>query len=159
MKRWFLYFPLIVLAACSQTGNNTASHKDTTTVVSYDTIPEIRQSVRTAPAATYSEPIEDELNDWKFAVSLYETKRTFHYALRIQCKEIRVSDSITIPNFGVRPRVQIEKGKEPLTCIIGFLNQKNEFMKYRQVSFKNDRLRVTNLASYSVGAYKTKVSR
>jgi hypothetical protein len=73
-------------------------------------------------------------------------------------KRSRVTDSVNIPNFGIAPKPAIQKGKEPLTCIIGFLDKKNEFMPYRQVSFINDRLRIRTVQSYSVGAYKTKVN-
>jgi hypothetical protein len=154
MKR-VLCLLFIVAVACNQPADNSIT-KDSVTVVSYDTIPESRATVKSTPAAEYSEPIRDELNNWKFAVSLHETKRTFHYTVRIQAKEARVSDSINIPNFGIAPKVEIHKGKEPLTCVIGFLNKKNEFMPYRQVSFTNDRLRIRTVQSYSVGAYKTK---
>ncbi len=153
-----LFFLFILMIACNQPADNNTTTKDSTMVISYDTIPEIRTTVKTTPAAEYSEPIKDELNDWKFAVSLYETKRMFHYTMRIQAKEIRMSDSINIPNFGIIPIVQIHKGKEPLSCIIGFLNKKNEFMGYRKVSFANDRLHITTLQTYSVGYYKTKMN-
>lgn len=155
MKR-IPFLLLIVAVACNQPADTTT--KDSTTVVSYDTIPEIRTTVKTTPAAEYSEPIKDELNDWKFAVALYETKRTFHYTVRIQAKEGRVTDSINIPNFGIAPKPAIRKGKEPLTCIMGFLDKKAQFMPYRQVSFTNDRLRIRTVQSYSVGAYRTKAN-
>ncbi|MES2329719.1 MAG: hypothetical protein V4539_08960 [Bacteroidota bacterium] len=158
MKR-ISFLLLVAAVACNQPAENNDGSKDSTAVVSYDTIPEIRTTVKTAPAAEYSEPIKDELNDWKFAVELYETKRTFHYTVRIQAKEARVSDSVNIPNFGIAPKVEIHKGKEPQTCIIGFLDKKGQFMEYRQVSFKNDRLRINTLRTYSVAAYKTKVSQ
>ena len=156
MKRYSLFL-LIIFAACTQNEEKNSTKADSTILVSYDTIPEIRKMVNAAPAAEYSEPIKDELNDWKFAVSLYETKRTFHYNVRIQCKEVRVSDSINIPNFGIEPKVAVRKGKEPLTCIIGFLDKKSGFKEYRLVSFKNDQLHVKTLNTYSVATYKTKV--
>src|SRR4051812_34149952 len=101
---------MIITASCKQPADN-ATAKDSTTVISNDTIPEIRTTVSSAPAAQYSEPIRDDLNNWKFAVALYETKRTFHYTVRIQAKEARVSDSINIPNFGIAPKVAIHEGK------------------------------------------------
>jgi hypothetical protein len=153
-----LFLLLIIAVSCNQPADNDTTIKDATTVISYDTIPEIRTTVKSKPAAEYSEPIKDELNDWKFAVALYETKRTFHYTVRIQAKEGRVTDSVNIPSFGIAPKPAIQKGREPLTCIIGFLDKKNQFMPYRQVSFINDRLRIRTIQSYSVGAYKTKVN-
>lgn len=120
-------------------------------------VSETRSVVKTTPAAEYSEPLKDELNDWKFYVGLYETKRTFHYTVHIQCKELRLTDSVNIPNFGREPIVAVRKGKEPLSALIGFLDKKNNFMEYKEVSFKNDRLRVRTLHTYSVNAYRTKV--
>jgi hypothetical protein len=147
---------LILLAACNQSDSTDDTiPKGSTIVVSADTIPEIRSTVKSGPIATYSEPIKDELNDWKFAVSIYETKRTFRYTIRIQAKEVRVNDSLSIPNFGIQPKPEIRKGKEPLSCIIGFLDKKNEFKEFRLVSFKNDQLHFKTLNNYRVSSYKT----
>lgn len=146
---------LLLLAGCVNNDTISDTGADTAVVVSYDTIPATRNSIQSSPVATYSEKIADELNDWKFAVTVYETRKTFQYTLRIQAKEVRVSDSITIPNFGIQPTVVLQKGKEPLSCIIGFLDKKEEFKPYKMVSFQNDRLRVRTIASYYVGSYKT----
>lgn len=146
---------LLLLAGCANNDTISDTGADTAVVVSYDTIPATRNSIQSSPVATYSEKIADELNDWKFAVTVYETRKTFQYTLRIQAKEVRVSDSITIPNFGIQPTVVLQKGKEPLSCIIGFLDKKKEFKPYKMVSFQNDRLRVRTIASYYVGSYKT----
>ena len=105
--------------------------------------------------STYSEKIPDELNNWKFAVSLHETKRTFHYTVQIQAKEARITDSINIPNFGIMPKPEVRKGKEPHTCIIGFLDKKAAFKEYRKVSFQNERLHISTLNNYAVSSYKT----
>lgn len=150
------FFLLILLAACNPVDKN-STQKDTTIIVSNDTIPETRNVVKPGPAAEYTENIKDELNDWKFSVSLYETKRTFHYIVRIQAKEVRVSDSVNIPNFGRQPKVELRKGKEPFSCIIGFLDMKNVFREYRKVSFKDDRLHISTINNFAVGAYRTKI--
>lgn len=149
---------LLLLAGCANNETRTDTSADTAVVVSYDTIPSTRSSIQSNPVATYSEKIADELNDWKFAVTVYETRKTFQYTLRIQAKEVRVSDSLTIPNIGIQPTVALQKGKEPLSCIIGFLDKKKEFKPYKMVSFQNDRLRVRTIASYYVGSYKTQQS-
>ena len=155
MKTTF-FFLLILLIACNQADKDPAASKDSTTVITYDTIPEVRTSVKTNPVAEYSEPIKDELNKWTFSVSLYETERMFHFTMRIRCKEVRVSDSVNIPNFGIYPKVGIRKGKEPLTCIIGFFDKKGEFREYRKVSFKNEQLHLSTVNNYAVGIYHTK---
>lgn len=153
--RTFYFLALLLLTGCANNDAVTDTAADSTVIVSYDTIPVTRANVHSAPVATYSEKIADELNDWQFAVTVYETKKTFQYTIRIQAKEARVSDSLSIPNFGIQPTVAIQKGKEPLSCIIGFLDKKKEFKPYKMVSFQNDRLRVRTIASYYVGAYKT----
>lgn len=149
-------FSLALLAGCASDGPVSETGADSTVVISYDTIPETRAHIRTEPAASYSEPIPDELNDWKFSVSLYETRQTFQYTIRVQAKEVRVTDSLTIPNFCIQPTVAIRKGEAPLSCIIGFLDKKQEFKPYKRVSFQNDRLQIKTINSYYVGSYKTK---
>lgn len=154
MKKYTVIF-LILLSGCEQASNTNTESKDSTIVISHDTIPETRQNVNGGSVSIYSEKIPDELNDWKFAVSLHETKRTFHYIVQIEAKEARVTDSVNIPNFGIMPHPEVRKGKEPLTCIIGFLDKKGDFKEYRKVSFQNDRLHISTIHNYGVSAYKT----
>lgn len=147
MKKIVL-IPFVFLFACNE--NNTSGTVKETTVIEPATVSQTRTNVKASAAASYSEPIKDELNNWKFAVALYETERTFHYTVRVQCKEIRVTDSVNIPDFGTMPRVEIRKGNRPLSCIIGFLDKENIFQEYREVSFMDDRLRMKTLHTYAV---------
>ena len=154
MKKYFL-FAWMTSVACNELTKNPAP-ADATILITNDTIPEIRKAVKEVPVAKYSEPVKDALNDWQFSVSAYETERTFHFLLRMQYKELRISDSLQIPNFGTQPRVEIRKGKEPLSCIIGFLDKKDQFKEYKKVSIKKDQLKISTLNSYFVGVYRTK---
>ena len=154
MKRYAAIL-LLLLAGCGQDANTNTGIKDSTVVISLDTIPETRKTVKTDAVSAYSEKILDELNDWKFAVSLHETKRTFHYLVQMVAKEARITDSVNIPNFGIVPKPEVHKGKEPLTCIIGFLDKKGAFKEYRKVSFQNDRLHISTINNYVVSSYKT----
>jgi len=156
MKNYLLLSCILLASACNSGPDNTSDANDSTIVVSNDTIPETRKSVSQQPVASYSEPVKDELNDWKFAVSVYETTKTFRFILRIQYKELRMSDSLPIPNFGTWPKVELRKGPEPLSCIIGFLDKKQEFKPYRKAAIKNDQLKLTKLASYYVGVTRTR---
>ena len=150
-------FIFILFIACDPANTLHPPTADSTIVINNDTIPAIRKMVKRDPVAIYSERLSGEkLNDWNFAVLVYETERTFHYLLRLQYKELRVSDSLQIPNFGTQPRVEIRKGKEPLSCIIGFLDKKDNFKEYKKVSIKGDRLKLSTLNSYYVGVYRTK---
>jgi len=157
MKKFLIPAAALLIVSCRQAGNTDTPASDTTILIKQDTVPEIRKSVSTNAVAGYSEKINDELNDWKFTVSLYETKRTFHYTIKMQAKEISASDSLNIPNFGIAPKPEIRKGNTPLTCIIGFLDKKGVFKEYKKVSFQSDRLRITTINTYYVAAYKTKV--
>jgi hypothetical protein len=154
MKRYTAIL-VFLFAGCEQAANTNTEVKDTTVVISHDTIPETRQKFTAGSVSIYSEKIPDELNDWKFAVSLHETKRTFHYIVQIQAKEVRITDSINLPNFGIMPKPEVRKGKEPLTCIIGFLDKKGAFKEYRKISFQNDRLHISTINNYAVSSYKT----
>jgi hypothetical protein len=156
MKNYLLLSCILLAFACNSGPDNASDAKDSTIVVTNDTIPETRKSVSQQPVASYSEPVKDELNDWKFAVSVYETTKTFRFILRIQYKELRMSDSLPIPNFGTWPKVELRKGPEPLSCIIGFLDKKQEFKPYRKAAIKNDQLKLTKLASYYVGVTRTR---
>lgn len=149
----------MLAAGCRNSGNTNRAPDSTNTpqVVSYDTVPEIRKVVSPTPVAEYSEPIRDELNDWKFAVAVYETRQTFHYTIRLQGKELRISDSLIIPNFGIPPKVEIRKGHQPLSCVIGFLDKKGAFMEYVGASFKDEKLHVKKLKHYAVSVFKTPV--
>ena len=158
MKKYVFLFFTIMAIACNQPDNHTGPAKDTTIVIEADTIPAERSSIKPGAVASYVEKVKDELNDWKFAVSLYETHHTFIYLVRIQYKELRVTDSITVPDFGMQPKVAIHPGKEPLSCKLGFLDKKEQFREYRLVRIKNDQLKITTLNTYSVGRYRTKVA-
>ena len=133
---------------------STAPQKDSPlVVVPADTIPLTRASVSKAPVASYSTKVEDELNDWVFAVKMFETKNTFKFLMKMQYEELTAQDTISIPNFGIKPTVVLKKGSERYSCIIGFLGKDSSFKEYKMVSAKADKLKVTTLKSYSVTTY------
>jgi len=149
---------LVLCMACNPAADTEAKRNagDTAKLINYDTIPDIRRSVRPDAIAAFSEPVKDSLNDWKFAVAVYETEKTFSFQVRMQYKELRAGESFAIPNFGIQPKVEIRKGKEPLSCIIGFFDKKEVFKEYIKVSIKGDQLKFTKINSYYAGAYRTK---
>lgn len=124
-------------------------------VIKADSISEVRTEVKKAPIASFVQPVPDELNDWKFAVEIYETERRFHYTVRMQYKELRVRDSVNIPNLGIEPTVQIQKDAAPFSCTIGFLDKKGNFKPLTRANIKGDQLKFKTVASYAVGAYRT----
>ena len=156
MKKYCLYIFTGVFMGCGQPDNTSSTPGDTTILIPADTVSSIREKVNTNPVADYTEPVPDPLNDWHFAVSLYETKKTFEYKLRVQYKELRISDPLSIPDFGTMPQVSIHKGKDPLSCIVGFLDKKGQFKEYKLVRIKGDQLKITTINNYYIGSYKTK---
>lgn len=123
-----------------------------------DTIPETRSNVRSGPAASYSEPVtdKDKLNNWKFSIDAFETSQTFKYLLKIQYKELRVEDTLTVPSFGIQPTVELKKGSEDLSCIVGFKGKENEFKEYKKVFVENGQLRITTIKAYRRALQKKK---
>jgi len=150
---------IIIVAACNSNkndGSQSSTTNDTTTYITNDTIPNFRKVISSNAVASFSKNVPDELNKWVFAVDVYETKETFKYNMRIKYKELTVTDSLRIPNFGIMPKVILQSGKEPLSCIIGFADKKGNFKEYRKAFIDNDKLRIVSLKSYFVGVYQTK---
>lgn len=150
---------IMVVTSCNSSKNNelqSSDTNDTTTYITNDTIPNFRRVVSPKAVASFSKNVPDEFNKWVFAVDVYETKETFKYNMRIKYKELNITDSLRIPNFGTMPKVILQGGKEPLSCIIGFADKKGNFKEYRKAFIDNDRLRIVSLKSYFVGVYQTK---
>ena len=159
--RVFLFLSALLLLISCQNQTKDAAVKSDTVVVKQDTISEIRISPSSKPVATYSVPVDDgmgNMNNWKFAVNIYETSKTFEYKVNIQYKEIRSSEIVQIPNFNILPVVAIQPGKNPMSCIIGFNDAKGTFKDYVQVSVSNDQLKFKKINSYKVRRYSTPVN-
>lgn len=158
-KKCLLFSAIISVAACNSTNNKelqSVNVEDTSTYITNDTISNYRKTINPKPVASFSKNIPDELNKWVFSIDVYETKETFKYLMRIKYKELAVTDSLRIPNFGMLPKVVLQNGKEPLSCIIGFADKKGDFKEYRKAFIDNDKLRIVSLKSYFVGVYQTK---
>ncbi len=114
------------------------------------------------PIASYSETVSDNVNNankWRFAVNIFETKNTFSFFVKVKYKEIDETDAIGIPNFGIIPKVVIQKGTTPLSCIIGFLGKQGEFKPYKKVCIEKDQLKIITLNKYSVSVFKQEIDR
>lgn len=158
-KKCLLFSAIISVAACNSTNNKelqSVNVEDTSTYITNDTISNYRKTINPKPVASFSKNVPDELNKWVFSIDVYETKETFKYLMRIKYKELAVTDSLRIPNFGMLPKVVLQNGKEPLSCIIGFADKKGDFKEYRKAFIDNDKLRIVSLKSYFVGVYQTK---
>lgn len=146
---------LLTLFACNQQ-NKSEGSSDQSEIVINDTIPPVRNEVASGPVASFSEKVKDPLNDWKFAVEVYETKATFEFLAKIKYKELEVEDSLKIPNFGIMPKVEIQKGPKEQSCIIGFLDKKGVFKEYKLVRIKDQQLKISTLKYYARTRYKVK---
>jgi len=154
-NRVFFILSIICISCNNQSSQNTEALKDSAKkVITNDPISTIRTTINPKPVASFSKKIPDELNDWKFAVNIYETKETFHYLLKMQYMELRATDTLKIPNFGIAPKIEIHEGTDAYSCIIGFLDKNNSFKAYKMVIAKDDRLKVTVLHHYAVETYK-----
>jgi hypothetical protein len=145
----------ILLLACNPgAGNNRGDGKDTGVTVKSvtDLVPQERATVKAEPVATFSQKIENPLNDWKFQVQLFETPKTFRFLMKLEYEEMKEADTLKIPNLGFEPRLKIVKGEEPNSCIIGFLDKKDQFREYKKVIAKNNNLKVITLKHYAVYA-------
>ncbi len=158
MRKRSFFFGVLLYIGCNTPSTTGNDPKDTTVVIAADTVSQTRTKINPAPVSVYSEKVPDDLNDWKFEVSVYETPKTFQYLFHIRYKEIRVTDSLQVPDLGILPEVVIHKGKEPLSCIIGFLDKKDEFKEYILVRIKSNLLKISKINHYYVGRTRTRVA-
>jgi hypothetical protein len=145
---------LLILFVIACNSNQQNEKKETAVVIPAEAISEQRSTVRKEAVVAHEQKVADELNDWKFAVRLYETERRFHFTVRMQYKELRITDSINIPNLGKEPILKIEKDSTPYSCTIGFLDNKGTFKPYYRANVIKEQLRFKKIAGYGVGVYK-----
>lgn len=137
------YYPalLFLLFSC----NNANNSKKTAGI-----IPETRQDVKSRPVASYLVPMGDPKLGRKFGVEVYETPHTFKYLLAMQYDALEEKDTLNIPNFDTWPVVEVRPGKDKLSCIIGFLDDRKQFREYKLLSAGDDQLKLTVLRRYDV---------
>ena len=109
-----------------------------------------RETVNPAPVKTYQEIVKSEETTDTFNVALYETKYTFKYLIKINYTGIEAADSLRIPNLGYAPAPEIKEGQVRPSCIIGFLDDKQQFMEGNEVVFEDNKLKFHTLKTYDV---------
>ena len=143
---------LAFVASCNQTQKKADAPEKR--IVVNDTIPSERINVNPQPVATYSTPVPDDLNRFKFAVKLYETPLRFRYRVAVTYKTLDVKDSIDIPNFGYQPKVDVRKQESDLSAMIGFYDAEGTFMDLKKVEVVGNQLKMRQVKRYGVGTVK-----
>ncbi|OQP57991.1 hypothetical protein [Niastella populi] len=163
MKRRNLLLCCLLAAGCRETApNNEAAAKAATAEKTppaikappVEKIPLYRTTVNEEPIAEHKEKTSNPLNDWYFSVKLYETPKTFQYLMKCKYEELEGDDTLYLPNMGVTPKPVIQKGEDKYSCIVGFMDNNNQFREYKKVYVKNDQLKVTSLKHYTVVTYE-----
>lgn len=153
----YSFLLLLALLCCKKPKNNdesSATNGGDPTKAINDTIPLTREKVENSPVASYSEKVKDPLNDWRFAVDIYETPQTFKFLMKIEYMVQEAEDTLTIPNFGIMPKVEIRKGPEENSCIVGFLDKQGEFKDYKLIALKEKQLKISTLKYYGRARYR-----
>jgi len=152
MKSAFFIPAVLILYSCgAPSADKKADIPDSAgSRVIFPSYPTERKNVKKEPVAIYTEKIKNPLNDWRFEVKILETMQTFRYLLKIEYEEMNEQDTLKIPNLGFEPKLEIRKGPEPYSCIIGFIDNKNQFREYKKVIATNNRLRVVTLKHYGI---------
>jgi hypothetical protein len=147
MKLFFSLLLLLIFASCN-TGSNGSSGGDSAV---YENIPAERKEVNPNAVKTYAETVKSFETTDEFKVSLFETKLTFHYLIKIQYKNLDEEDTLKVPNFGIKPSVEIVKGDSIRpSCIVGFYDDKKQFRESKLVYFEDNSLGIKVLKHYAV---------
>jgi len=133
-------------------GDKTVDNKGGDSVVfTSDIIPRERKNVNPQPVVTYAETVTTFETTDKFKVSVYETKLTFRYRIRISYKQLDVEDTLKVPNFGIQPSIKIVKGDSIRpSCILGFFDKEKKFRESKLIYFKDNKLKIKVLKHYAV---------
>jgi hypothetical protein len=162
MQRTFAFILLstlsLYLPSChSHSADPAAQGADTTAAAPVKALlsshnPEFRKEVKKEAVAEYKEKTDDKLNNWYFSVRLFETRQTDNYLIKMEFEGIEGEDTLKLPDLGTPPRPVVQKGKEKYSCIIGFMDNDNQFREYKKVFVTDNgrNLRITALKHYSV---------
>lgn len=155
MKRCFALFTILTIACINKNQLHEQKASQETEFVTNDTIPNVRAEVSKTPVASYVIPINNPLLHQYFGAQIFETPLTFQFLLQLQYEGVLETDTLKIPNFGTAPIVQIKKGPEKMSCIIGFLDKQKRFKEYKMLTAKENKLKLKVLHHYFVGSYRT----
>lgn len=144
---------VLILSCLHACQSNTLKNEEggsTTTYITHDTIPDTRDSVSKKPVATFTSTKGDKLQ-----VKVFETENTFHFLMTMNYQSLDEKDTLRIPNFGIYPTIKMQPGSDGKSCVVGFLDTKNQFREYKLVTVKSGNLQVKVLKRYYAGRTRT----
>ena len=151
MKAIYVASLTTLLLSCNTNNGNNKNPEDSVAYTT-DKISQTRSNVNPKPVKAYSEIVKSFETTDEFKVSLFETKETFHYLIKINYKNLEVEDTLNVPNFGEVPSVEIIKGNKRPSCIVGFLDNNKKFRESKLIFFEDDKIEVHVLKHYGVFA-------
>jgi len=154
MKSLCLFTIVICFISCHTKNDQQNIAAKDSVILNYKNIPTDRSSVDPNPVKTYKEEVKSFETTDQFIVSLYETRETFHYLIRIQYKNLEAGDTLNVPNFGTAPSVEILKGEKRPSCIVGFLDEDKKFRESKLICFEDNELKIHVLKHYGVATYR-----
>ena len=150
MKIFKLLLLSLVLLSCNNLADTSGSSDSV--VNSSGKIPETRSSVIPDALKIYEETIKSFETTDVFKVSLFETKNTFQYLIKISYKNLDAEDTLNVPNFDQQPSVGIVAGDKRPSCIVGFYDTEKKFRESKLVYFEDNMIKVHVLKEYGVFA-------
>ena len=139
----------LILFSCNTSSNNSAP-KDSVAYASAK-IPETRSTVIPDALKIYEETVKSFETTDDFKVSLFETKQTFKYLIKISYKNLTAEDTLHVPNFGIEPSADIIEGTDTRpSCIVGFYDAEKKFRESKLVYFEDNMIKVHVLKHYGV---------
>jgi hypothetical protein len=151
MKKILVVLSVLLILSCNSKTDDNKNSGDSV-VYSTDKISETRSNVNPKPVKTYSETVKSFETTDEFKVSLFETKETFRYLIKINYKNLEAEDTLNVPNFGEVPSVEIIKGDKRPSCIVGFLDNNKQFRESKLIFFEDNKIEVHVLKHYGVFA-------
>jgi hypothetical protein len=96
----------------------------------------------------------------KFVVKLYETSKTMHYRIDVDYNGLSGADTVKLPDLGTAPRPMLQKGSTILSCIVGFLDNDNQFREVKLVHASPDfsQFKISTLRHWHVSTHYRLVS-
>lgn len=161
----FVPFVIVSFSAChTSTGDQRTPGKDTILVdVSHPKLPphkhnpELRTRVNKEPVAEYREKTGRLEGD--FVVQLFQTSKTMAFRVDVEYEGLPGSDTVKLPDLGAEPHPVLQKGGEPYSCIIGFLDNDKQFRELKLVRAKGNQLKITTLRHWIVTDHYRLVSQ